>query len=78
MLFPGNALPSGPQACFLAEKRIAKVKGASFYKRLDKKVRSLFNQFEFLWESSKEEKFSARLTSLVSLARINQVEDRFL
>jgi hypothetical protein len=27
MLFPRNALTSGPQACFLAEKRIAKVKG---------------------------------------------------
>jgi hypothetical protein len=29
MLFPRNALPSGPQACFFAEKAIAKVKGAS-------------------------------------------------
>ncbi|HXZ38579.1 MAG TPA: hypothetical protein VEL68_21295, partial [Thermodesulfobacteriota bacterium] len=26
MLFPRNALASGPQACFLAEKRLAKVK----------------------------------------------------
>jgi hypothetical protein len=26
MLFPRNALASGPQACFLAEKEIAKVK----------------------------------------------------
>jgi hypothetical protein len=78
MLFPRNALPSGPQACFLAEKRIAKIKGGKLYKRLDKRVRSLFNQLEFLWESSKDEKFSAPLTSLVSLARINQVEDRFL
>jgi hypothetical protein len=26
MLFPRNALASGPQACFLAGKRIAKVK----------------------------------------------------
>jgi hypothetical protein len=26
MLFPRNALTSGPQACFLAGKRIAKVK----------------------------------------------------
>jgi hypothetical protein len=28
MLFPRNALASGPQACFLAGKRIAKVKVA--------------------------------------------------
>jgi len=27
MLFPRNALASGPQACFLAEKGVAKVKG---------------------------------------------------
>jgi hypothetical protein len=26
MLFPRNALAPGPQACFLSEKRIAKVK----------------------------------------------------
>jgi hypothetical protein len=26
MVFPRNALASGPHACFLAEKRIAKVK----------------------------------------------------
>jgi hypothetical protein len=26
MLFPRNALPSGPQACLFAEKAIAKVK----------------------------------------------------
>jgi hypothetical protein len=26
MVFPRNDLASGPQACFLAEKRIAKVK----------------------------------------------------
>jgi hypothetical protein len=29
MLFPRNALASGPQVCFLAEKRLAKVKGVS-------------------------------------------------
>jgi len=27
MLFARNALPSGPQACFFAEKAIAKAKG---------------------------------------------------
>jgi hypothetical protein len=38
----------------------------------------LFNQLEFAWESSKEGNFSAPLTSLVSLARINPIEDWFL
>jgi hypothetical protein len=28
MLFPRNALPSGPQACFFAKKKKTKVKGA--------------------------------------------------
>ncbi len=46
-------------------------------KRLDKKNALLFNTFEFLWESIKEEKFFSHLASLVSLARINQIEDRF-
>jgi hypothetical protein len=36
MLFPRNALASGPQACFLAEKRLAKVKVGKFGKGIDK------------------------------------------
>jgi hypothetical protein len=35
MLFPRNALVSGPQACFLAEKEIAKVKLGKIARPLD-------------------------------------------
>jgi hypothetical protein len=35
MLFPRNALASGPQACFLAEKRLAKVKVDKIWPGLD-------------------------------------------
>jgi hypothetical protein len=35
MLFPRNALASGPQACFLAGKRIAKVKVGKVMSQID-------------------------------------------
>jgi hypothetical protein len=35
MLFSRNALASGPQACFLAGKRIAKVKVGKRYRVID-------------------------------------------
>jgi hypothetical protein len=38
MLFPGHALASGPQACFLAEKRVAKVKVGEDIISIDPKV----------------------------------------
>jgi biotin carboxyl carrier protein len=36
MLFPRHPLPSGPQACFLSEKRIRKVKGDKGTIHIDK------------------------------------------
>jgi hypothetical protein len=34
MLFPGNALPSGPQTCFGAEKGLLGVKVGKYFKKI--------------------------------------------
>jgi hypothetical protein len=47
MLFPRNALPSGPQACFFAEKGTAKVRGARFTNTLTKRSENYLISLNF-------------------------------